>query len=118
MPYISTTESEIEDPITPKSHKSVKNQQKQQQQQQHQPRKSKTIQPIEPIAEKQEYEVPEKAKTRAAKRAPETPIQEEPKPAAEKRVRRSEYLANQDELHLRRARDFKELCQTPAAEED
>ena len=116
MPYISTTESEIEDPVTPKSHKSVKNQQKHQQQ--HQPRKSKTIQPTEPIAEKQEYDVPEKAKTRAAKRAPETPIQEEPKPAAEKRERRSEYWTNQDELRLRRARNFKELCQTPAAEED
>ena len=116
MPYISTTESELEDPITPKSHKSVKNQQKQQQQQ-HQPRKSKTIQPIEPIAAQQEYEVPEKAKTRAAKRAPDSEPQPEPEPKLPKKERRSEYWANQDDLHLRRGRDFKELGQKPVEED-
>jgi hypothetical protein len=61
------------------------------------------------LAVKQVYEVPEKAKTRAEKRAP---IREEELPVfitPQKSERRTEYWALQDDLRLKRARIFKEL---------
>ena len=61
------------------------------------------------LAVKQVYEVPEKAKTRAEKRAP---IREEEPPVfitPQKSERRTEYWALQDDLRLKRARNFKEL---------
>ena len=77
---------------------------------------TQAIQAIQAIQDVQSrYEVPEKAKTRAAKRAPIDEDEEEDSPSnfitPQKKERRTEYWALQDDLRLRRARVFKERGQ-------